>query len=56
MLCGSFEASATVNALSAIGPVGGVVTKILFSAIPNTCGPHLFDRDGRCPRKADVAS
>jgi uncharacterized repeat protein (TIGR01451 family) len=36
MLCGSFEASATVNALSAIGPVGGVVTKILFSAFPNT--------------------
>jgi uncharacterized repeat protein (TIGR01451 family) len=36
MLCGSFEASATVNALSAIGPVGGAVTKILFSAIPNT--------------------
>src|SRR6202048_1034726 len=20
------------------------------------CGPHLFDRDSRCPRKADVAS
>ena len=20
------------------------------------CGPHLFDRDRRCPRKADVAS
>ncbi len=36
MLCGSFEASAAVNALSAIGPVGGVVTKILFGAIPNT--------------------
>lgn len=36
MLCGSFEASAAVNALSAMGPVGGSVNKLLFSAIPNT--------------------
>ncbi len=35
MLCGSFEASAAVNALSAMGPVGGSVNKLLFSAIPN---------------------
>jgi hypothetical protein len=26
-------------------------------AVPKSgCGPHLFDRDSRCPRKADVAS
>ena len=51
MLCGSFEASATVNALSAIGPVGGAVTKLLFSAIPNTAflinnGGLYRSRDG----------
>jgi hypothetical protein len=21
-----------------------------------SCGPHFFDRDGRCPREADTAS
>ncbi len=25
-------------------------------AEPDTCGPHLFARDSRCPRNADVAS
>jgi uncharacterized repeat protein (TIGR01451 family) len=35
MLFGPVAASAAVNALSAIGPAGGVVNKILFSATPN---------------------
>jgi uncharacterized repeat protein (TIGR01451 family) len=51
MLCGSFEASAAVNALSASGAVGGVVTKIRFSSIPNIAflinnGGFYRSRDG----------
>ncbi len=33
-----------------------VLTYMHSRAIARTCGPHLFDRDSRCRRKADVAS
>ena len=44
MLCGSCQASAGVNALSAIGPAGGAVNKVLFGATPNTA--YLVNNGG----------
>src|SRR5260370_3405861 len=33
-----------------------LVVRAPSATIVISCGPHLFDRDSRCPRKADVAS
>jgi hypothetical protein len=36
LLSASIDASAGVNSFSAIGPTGGAINKIVFSATPNT--------------------
>lgn len=51
MLCEAFQASAAVNTLSAIGPAGGTVNKVVFGATPKTAylvntGGFYHSQDG----------